>query len=131
MEYLHLIDNLTGADVDLVPLLREHGGVKHPATYTFTAKPPDYTSRFRLVFSNGDAGGDPCEPPFAYISNGKIVVVGNAGAASLQVIDMTGRVIRVCTDVARNISTSGIPAGIYILRLIDGDSVRMQKIVVP
>ena len=131
LEYLHLIDNLTGADVDLLPLCKGGRADSTPATYTFTAKTTDYTSRFRLVFSNGDAGGDACEPPFAYISNGKIVVVGNAGAASLQAIDMTGRVIRVCTDVARNISTSGISAGIYVLRLIDGDSVRMQKIVMP
>ena len=54
--YLHLIDNLTGADVDLLPLLREQGGLNHPATYTFTAKTTDYESRFKLVFSTNDAG---------------------------------------------------------------------------
>ena len=132
LEYLHLIDNLTGADVDLLPLCKGDQGDSTPATYTFTAKTTDYTSRFRLVFSNGDAGRDACEPPFAYISNGEIrLLVETYQSASLQVIDMTGRVIRVCTDVAHNISTSGISAGIYVLRLIDGDSVRMQKIVVP
>lgn len=40
LDYLHLIDNLTGADVDLL---------QTPA-YSFTAKTTDYTSRFRLVF---------------------------------------------------------------------------------
>jgi hypothetical protein len=39
--YLHLIDNLTGADVDLLA----------SPTYTFTAKTTDYESRFKLVFS--------------------------------------------------------------------------------
>ena len=133
LEYLHLIDNLTGADVDLVPLLRGQGGLKQPATYTFTAKTTDYTSRFKLVFSTNDTStGSASDAPFAYISNGEIrLLVETYQSASLQVIDMTGRVFRVCTDVARNISTSGIPAGIYVLRLIDGDSVRMQKIVVP
>ena len=48
--YLHLIDNMTGADVDLLPLLREQGGLNQPATYTFTAKTTDYESRFKLVF---------------------------------------------------------------------------------
>ena len=58
--YLHLIDNLTGADVDLlaakVPELVEgptlHDGVSTGSTtsYTFTAKTTDYESRFRLVF---------------------------------------------------------------------------------
>ncbi|MBR6930674.1 MAG: InlB B-repeat-containing protein [Bacteroidales bacterium] len=41
MSYLHLIDNLTGADVDLLA----------SPTYTFTAKTTDYESRFKLVFS--------------------------------------------------------------------------------
>jgi hypothetical protein len=48
--YLHLIDNMTGADVDLLPLLRGQGGLNQPATYTFTAKTTDYESRFKLVF---------------------------------------------------------------------------------
>ncbi len=133
LEYLHLIDNLTGADVDLVPLLRGQGGLKHPATYTFTAKTTDYTSRFKLVFSTNDAStGSASDAPFAYISNGEIrLLVETCQSASLQVIDMTGRVIRVCTDIARNVSTDGMTAGVYVLRLIDCDSVRMQKIVVP
>jgi hypothetical protein len=40
-----------------------------------------------------------------------------------------GRVIR-STDVARNVSTSGLPAGVYVLRLIDGKDVKIQKIVI-
>lgn len=68
-DYLHLIDNLTGADVDLLALRQAQG----PASYTFTAKMTDYASRFRLVFS---ASGDACEPSgnFAFISNGNIIV---------------------------------------------------------
>ena len=50
MGYLHLIDNMTGADVDL---LASDGGDARPcvSTYTFTAKTTDYESRFKLVFS--------------------------------------------------------------------------------
>jgi len=40
-----------------------------------------------------------------------------------------GRVV-VSTDVARNVSTSGMAPGLYVLRLIDGENVRTQKIVV-
>ena len=47
----------------------------------------------------------------------------------LQVIDMMGRVI-VSRDAARYVSTNGVAPGVYVLRLIDGDSVRTQKIVV-
>ena len=124
--YLHLIDNMTGADVDLIPLLRGQGGLTQPATYTFTAKTTDYASRFKLVFSIcGDADGD--NEAFAFVNNGNIIINGEG---TLQVVDVMGRVI-VCTDVARNVSTQGMTPGVYVLRLIDGNVVRTQKIVIP
>ena len=126
LEYLHLIDNFTGADVDLVPLLWGQGGLTQP-TYTFTAKTTDYESRFKLVFASsicGDANGD--NETFAFISNGNIIVNGEG---VLQVVDMMGRVV-VSTDVARNVSTAGMTPGVYVLRLIDKEKVRTQKIVV-
>jgi beta-galactosidase len=42
--YLHLIDNMTGADVNLL----------QTPSYTFEAKTSDHASRFRLVFSTDD-----------------------------------------------------------------------------
>jgi hypothetical protein len=41
LTYLHLIDNLTGADIDLL----------QSQSYTFEAKADDFESRFRLLFS--------------------------------------------------------------------------------
>ena len=120
LDYLHLIDNLTGADVDLL---------ETPA-YTFTAKTTDYASRFRLVFSSEVAGEAACEPPFAYISNGNIVITADAGDATLQIVDMMGRVIASYSGHTRCVPTNGMPAGVYVLRLIDGDSIRTQKMVV-
>ena len=120
LDYLHLIDNLTGADVDLL---------ETPA-YTFTAKTTDYASRFRLVFSSEVAGEAACEPLFAYISNGNIVITADAGDATLQIVDMMGRVIASYSGHTRCVPTNGMPAGVYVLRLIDGDSIRTQKMVV-
>jgi hypothetical protein len=134
-DYLHLIDNLTGADVDLlavepVETATETGPSTSSVTsYTFTAKTTDYASRFKLVFSTNDADGPSTgSGTFAYISNGNIVINGEG---TLQVIDAMGRVL-VCRDAsdASAISTAGMPAGVYILRLIDGDSVRTQKMVI-
>ena len=135
LDYLHLIDNLTGNDVDVLtpagfPLYKGgQGDSNNPqtASYTFTAKTTDYASRFRLVFSIcEDANGD--NEPFAYISNGNIIVDGEG---TLQVVDVTGHVI-VCRDAsnASVISTSGMMPGVYVLRLINGDDVKMQKIVI-
>ena len=114
MAYLHLIDTLTGEDVDLLI----------SPTYTFTAKTTDYASRFRLVFSaNGNADDNNA---FAFISNGNIIITGEG---TLQIVDVMGHIV-VSTDVARNVSTSGMAPGVYVLRLINGNDVKMQKIVI-
>jgi hypothetical protein len=115
--YLHLIDNMTGEDVDLLV---------NPS-YTFDARTTDYASRFKLVFvAKGEAADGDNDAPFAFISNGNIIVNGEG---ILQVVDMMGRVI-VSRDAARHVSTNNIPAGVYVLRLINGNEVRTQKIVV-
>lgn len=119
MEYLHLVDNLTGNDIDLLVT----------PSYTFEGKTSDYASRFRLVFSvYGDVDGDN-EEPFAFISNGSIIVTGDYANAMLQIVDLTGRVV-VSTEVANNTSINGIASGVYVLRLINGENVRTQKIVI-
>lgn len=117
MAYLHLIDNMTGADVDLLQTLE----------YTFTAKTTDYESRFRLVFSvSGDANDDNADAPFAFINNGNIIVNGEG---TVQVIDVMGRII-VSGDAKHCVSTTGMVPGVYVIRLIDGERVRTQKIIV-
>jgi len=132
MEYLHLIDNLTGADVDLLPLCKGgRGDSNNPQTvsYTFTAKTTDYPSRFRLVFSAA-ADETSANQAFAFISNGNIIInEADARGASLQVVDVTGHVV-VSRDVACNVSTNGMAPGVYVLRLVNGDDVRTQKIVI-
>ena len=116
MAYLHLIDNLTGEDVDLLA----------SPSYTFEGKTTDYESRFRLVFSAMD-GPSTGSGTFAFIdASGNIIVNGEG---TLQVMDVTGRII-VSRDAARHVSTNGMPAGVYILRLINGEMVSTQKIVI-
>ena len=68
---------------------------------------------------------------FAYVSDGNIIINGgpSTGSGTLQVIDMMGRVI-VCRDAMHCVSTSGMAPGVYVLRLINGNDVKMQKIVI-
>ena len=114
--YLHLIDNLTGADVDLLAT----------PSYTFDATTTDYASRFRLVFAtSGNNDGD----SFAFFSNGSFVV-SNEGEATLQVVDVMGRILK-----SENISGSAsvkvdAASGVYMLRLVNGNDVKVQKVVV-
>ncbi len=118
--YLHLIDNLTGADVNLL----------QTPSYTFDARKTDYASRFRLVFSDGsDAIGD--NGSFVFF-NGSDWVVSCKERSTLQIVDMTGRVLysAVCLGNAHTVSTQGFPAGVYVFRLVGGAHVKVQKAVI-
>ena len=119
-DYLHLIDNLIGTDVDLLV----------EPSYTFEANTSDYASRFRLVFSvSGDADGG--NAPFAFINNGNIIIIGAEADAVLQIVDVTGRIlVSRKGDAMNHISTSGMVKGVYVLRLISGKNVKTQKIVI-
>ena len=114
MNYLHLIDNMTGADVDLL----------QTPNYSFEAKTSDYASRFKLVFDCEDANDD--NEGFAFISNGNLVVNGEG---MLQIIDMTGRIV-LSGDGMNRASTNKMTPGIYLLRLINGTNVKTQKILI-
>ena len=132
LNYLHLIDNMTGADIDLIPSLRaERSNPEQPVSYTFTAKTTDYESRFKLVFIANDAStGSASDATFAFVSNGNLIVNGEG---TLQVIDLMGRVIRTVglSQCGSRTSTAGMTPCVYVLRLINGDNVRTQKIVIP
>ncbi len=117
MSYLHLIDNLTGTDVDL---LKE-------SSYSFESNISDYASRFKLVFVAGSAADE--MEDFAFFSNGNLVVANN-GQATLQVIDINGRVLRSeRINGSANVSLNE-SAGVYVLRLVNGENVKNQKIII-
>ncbi len=126
MNYLHLIDNMTGADIDLLAATST-GSV---ATYTFNASTTDYSSRFRLVFAaNNEDGPSTGSGTFAFYSNGNWII-NNAGEATLQVVDVNGRILSSETVNGSVSKAINAPAGVYMLRLINGNDVKTQKIVV-
>ena len=113
--YLHLIDNMTGADVDLLA---------NPS-YTFSANTTDYASRFKLVYATGNN----TEDNFAFFNNGNLII-NNEGAATVQVIDVTGRILSsesIYGSASINVNAA---AGVYMIRLINGNDVKVQKMVV-
>ncbi len=114
--YLHLIDNLNGNDVDLLV---------HPS-YTFEAKTTDYASRFKLVFATGVE--DDSET-FAFFSNGQWII-NNDNNATLQVVDVTGRILRSeLIEGCYSMNLKSVP-GVYTFRLIKGNDIKVQKVVV-
>lgn len=123
--YLHLIDNMTGADIDCLTT----------EEYRFSSKTSDYESRFRLVFGytgieepEGD-GPSTGSGTFAYQSGDELVVNGEG---RLEIIDMLGRIVRTAQLKG---SQSMVPmprgaAGVYVLRLNGENGTRTQKIVI-
>ena len=128
LDYLHLIDNKTGAEVDLL----------QTPSYSFEAKTTDYESRFKLVFSTNEADG-PSTPStgsgtkgsgtFAFNSNGSWFI-SNKGSATLQVVDVNGRILSSETVNGSVSKAINAAPGVYVLRLINGDDVKTQKVVV-
>jgi hypothetical protein len=119
MSYLHLIDNMTGADIDLLAT----------PSYSFEARTTDYANRFKLSFKANTGVEENATSTFAYY-NGSAWNISNMGEATLQVVDMMGRVLSSET-ISGNVSISlNQPAGVYMLRLVNGDKTMVQKVVV-
>ena len=116
--YLHLIDNMTGADVDLLAT----------PSYSFDARTTDHENRFRLVF-NANGVEENTMSNFAYF-NGSSWTVNNMGEATLQVVDVMGRVLSTETISGNTEVNLNQAAGVYMLRLVNGNDVKMQKVVV-
>ena len=119
LDYLHLFDNKTGADIDLLV---------NPS-YSFEANTTDLANRFSLVFSTQGNNEVNADDSFAFINNGQIVIPGINDNATLQIVDVTGRII-VSKAGSCTVSTETMTPGVYVLRLIQGENVKIQKIVV-
>ena len=115
MHYLHLIDHIAGTDTDLLT---------NPS-YTFEANTGDYANRFTLVMSTTVG----LEEHFAFY-NGHNWTVSNEGQATLQVIDMTGRLISTTTIDGTSQLDVNAATGVYMFRLINGNDVKVQKVII-
>jgi hypothetical protein len=120
--YLHLIDNLTGNDIDMLAA----------DSYAFQSKPSDSKARFRLVFkplgieeeTSTEAGEN-----FAFINGNELVVNGEG---ELSFIDLNGRILATeyVSGQQSHITMPKVAVGMYMLRLANANGVKVQKIVV-
>ncbi len=116
--YLHLIDNLTGNDVDLLA---------NP-TYSFNAQTTDYASRFRLVFATDSSVNS---DSFGFVnSSGNFCVYGIEGEATLQVYDVLGHMLSSETFSGSIEKKVNAATGVYMMRLINGNDVKVQKVII-
>lgn len=85
LNYLHLLDNMTGNNIDLLTT----------PNYSFNATTSDYASRFKLIFDPHFGVEEHENEPFAYIMDGRIIIndTETYHGASLQITDLTGRTV--------------------------------------
>lgn len=110
--YLHLIDRLTGDDVDM--LIED--------SYSFISSNNDQTDRF-IVKLDYDGGNNISDNNTFVYQNGNDIIVDGSG--ELQIFDVTGR--QVMNTTINGMESINIPnQGVYIFRLNE----KVQKIVV-
>ena len=121
---LTLVDNIAGVKYDMLT---------HDS-YTFEGNTDNYKSRFKVVIGEF-AGIDEEDGPstgsgtFAFFDGSEWVVNGQG---QLDVVDMLGRTMlseRLTSDQSR-VSLEGIAQGVYLMRVTNGNEVKVQKIVV-
>jgi len=116
--YMHLFDNFTGEDIDLML----------EPSYTFHAAAEDAENRFLLVFDFNNhlsVNENYINDVFAYQYGDEIIINGEG---ELQIFDVMGRM--VLNTKVNGVQSFNVPSnGVYILRII-GNDIKTQKIVV-
>lgn len=113
--YLHVIDRLTGEDVDMLL----------DGEYSFVASPNDKENRFIVKLEYKPDYSEGNSDIFAYQSGSEILV---SGEGELQIFDVTGRNV-MTTTINGAEAINGLSNGVYIFRLV-GNDIKTQKIVV-
>ena len=113
---LYLLDKETGEKVNILE-----------EDYTFMATSSDNSERFVLLKDNGQQTTD--NSHFAYVSGEELII--NAEGV-VQIIDVMGRIV-YSNDVRSDnnrINVSGFTNAAYLVRCINGNDVKVQKIVI-
>lgn len=115
---LYLIDNMTGIQYDM---LRND-------SYSFEASKQDYLSRFLIVFDVTDVEEHSEDINFAFFDGSSWVVNGKG---RLEVVDVLGRILHAETlhGDQNRVNLDNYAKGIYLLRLWEGDTPKIQKII--
>ncbi|MBR5726156.1 MAG: VWA domain-containing protein [Muribaculaceae bacterium] len=118
---LTLIDNITGVKTDM--LAHDH--------YTFEGRTDDYDTRFKIVFDLNNYNEDEVveSETFAFFNEGNLIVNGEG---YFDVIDVLGRVVYAAqlTDTQNTVSLPHNLSGVCLLRISNGDKVKVQKMYV-
>ena len=117
---MYLVDNITGVQYDM--LLND--------SYTFEANKNDYYSRFYITFVLEEEGNDDEDNnSFVFFDGSQWVVTGEG---TLQFIDVLGHILMQTemTSMQNWVNLPRVASGVYLMRLINGEEIKVQKIIV-
>ena len=120
MDYLHLIDHLTGADIDLL----------QQPSYQFAADKNDYEARFMLVFRTETGVEENGQQNFCFVKSSHLYFIEDVQNAEFSLVDLNGRQVRHLTLKGNSCDLSGISEGLYIVRLAKDNDVKVQKVII-
>ena len=122
---LILTDKVERVDIDLL----------RTPTYQFKASKDDPADRFVLSYKTGTNQfkelfmANEKSSDFGIFNNGSWMI-DNEGEATLQVIDVNGRVLSSETINGNASIHVDVAPGVYMLRLVNGNDVKVQKIII-
>ena len=120
MEYLHLIDNLTGTDVNLLD---------NPA-YSFEARTTDFENRFTLVFRAMTGVEENSQRNFCFVNGGNLNFCMDVQGSQVSIIDMAGRTVMQQVMDGNSVNLPALSQGVYVVNLSNNDNTLTQKIVI-
>ena len=114
-DHVTLVDLYNGAETNMLT-----------SSYSFTAIPKENGKRFVLKFAKGEGAA---EDKFAFLSGNELIVETEG---TVQIIDVMGRMVysNDVTSDNNRIDVSKFNTAAYIIRLINDNGVKTQKIVV-
>ena len=115
-ETVTLVDRFTGVETNMLE-----------GEYTFTAMSSDNHNRFIVRFANGQQTTD--NSHFVYQS-GEELILNIQG--DVQIVDVLGRVVyngKAMNDINR-INVSSFNSGAYMVRVVNGNDVKVEKVVI-
>ncbi len=119
--YLHLIDHLTGSDINLL----------EQPSYTFHANGNEYAARFMLVFRHNTGIDDQLTAQhFCFVKDGVLYLNEEAESAQLTMTDMLGRTVKSVNLAGNTCLVADLPSGVYLVRLDDKTKSLVQKVVI-
>ena len=117
---LYLIDNKTGVQYDML----------ENESYVFEGRKEDYASRFYITFNCVDVEEheEEIENSFAFFDGSEWVVTGEG---TLELIDLQGRVLNRwrLTGGQSRVSMPNVAKSMYLLRLVNSQETKVQKII--